>query len=300
MEKGLILALFASVSFAVCAIIIRKTVAQTGESFTAMVISVFIGIPFFAVALFFSGEWSKLFSVSSRAFISLGIAGIIHFIVGRWLSYSALRFIGANKTTPLLMTNPFYTVTFSILFLQESLTIYLVLGLLCIFAGAALITTEKESVSEERQEALFSNNVKGILVALGAALCWGITPILIKPAVTEIGSPVVGAFISYVTASIVTALLFLRRQHREYMGRLTLVATLLPLVISGLLASAGQLLNYTALSMSPASLISPLMGTQIFFIFFLSFLVNRQIEVFTPKVIIGMVATGVGTFFIFQ
>lgn len=300
MEKGLIFALFAAVSFAGSTVLVRKAAARTGESFTATAISVFIGIPFFAVALFISGEWHKLWFISGQAFILLGAAGIIHFIVGRQLSYNAYRLIGANKATPFIMTNTFYAVIFGVFFLNESLTVFLVLGVLCFFAGAALITIERKSISEKRQGGFFSAEVKGILAALGGALCWGATPVLIKPAIGEIGSPLVGAFVAYVIASIVMAFFFLRRQHREQMVHLSLLAALIPLVIGGIFAATGQLFNYTALSYSPASMVTPILSIHVLFIFLFSFLLNRQIEVFTPRVISGMAVTIAGTFLLFQ
>ena len=300
MEKGLIFALFAAVCFAGSVVLVRKAAARTGESFTATAISVFIGIPFFAVALFISGEWHKLWFVSGQAFILLGAAGIIHFIVGRLLSYNAYRLIGANKATPFTMTNPFYTLILGVLFLNESLTVFLILGILCIFTGAALITIERKSVSEKRQGGFFSAEVKGILAALGGALCWGITPVLIKPAIGEIGSPLVGAFVAYVTASIVMAFFFFRRQHLEEMVQLSLLAALIPLVIGGIFVATGQLFNYTALGYSPASMVAPIISTHVLFVFLFSFLFNRQIEVFTPRVISGMLVTVAGTFLLFQ
>jgi uncharacterized membrane protein len=83
------------------------------------------------------------------------------------------------------------------------------------------------------------------------------------------------------------------------MVQIPLVA-LVPLIIGGVFTSTGQLFSYTALGYSPASMIAPLMSTQVLFVFLLSFLINRQIEVFTPKVILGLVATVTGTFLIFQ
>ncbi len=300
MEKGLILALLASVSFAACAVIVRNVTARTGESFTPMAVSVFIGIPYFAAALFFAEEWSELLYVSWQAFILLGAAGIIHFVAGRELSYNAYRLIGANKATPFIMTSPFYTVIIGVLFLKESLTIIHILGILCVFAGAGLITIERKSVSEERQEVFSSAEIKGILLAMGGAICWGTSPVLVKLAVAEIASPYVRAFISYAAATIVTALLLLRKEHRRQMGKISPAAILVPIVISGILASTGQLFSYTAIFYSPVSMISPLMSTQVLFILILSFLLNRHIEVFTTKVILGMAATVAGTFLIFQ
>lgn len=61
-----------------------------------------------------------------------------------------------------------------------------------------------------------------------------------------------------------------------------------------------RLLLYTALKYSPASVVTPIRGTQVLFVFFLSFLVNRRIEVFTWKIFIGIVVTVLGTFLLFQ
>jgi drug/metabolite transporter (DMT)-like permease len=300
MEKGLIFALLASVSFAGSVVFVRKATDQTGESFTPTAISVFMGLPFFAIALFITGEWSKLLSASGRALLLLGAAGIIHFIVGRFLGYSSYRLIGANKATPFVMTNPFYTVIFGVLFLSELLTVYLVLGVICIFTGVALISTERKSVLDEEPRALSRMEVKGILPALGAALCWGTTPILIKPALAEIGSPFAGAFVSYVVASVVMVFFFFRGQHREQMGKIPVFMALISMLISAIFSSAGQLFLYIGLSYSPASMVNPLISTHILFIFLFSFLLNRQIEVFTLKIILGMVAIVAGTFLIFQ
>ena len=295
------MALCASVCFASCAVIIRKATAGARESFTATAISVFVGIPFFAVAISIAGDWGELLTVSWQALILLGAAGIIHFVAGRQLSYNALRFIGANKATPFIMTNHFYTVILSVIFLNESLTATLILGVIFIFGGAALITVEKRSVSEG-SEGASRTEVKGILVSLAAAVCWGVTPILIKSAAAELASPSARAFISYTVASIVMACLYFRRQQREQMTELMglpLAANFITVLFGGLLACGGQMLGFTALGISPASMLAPLMSTQILFILVLSFLLNRQIEVFTPKVIMGMVATVAGTIFIF-
>ena len=299
MEKGLIFALFAAVSFAVNAVLVRKVASQTGESFTATAITVFIGIPFFAAWLSLSAEWSKLWSLSGQGFILLAAAGIIHFVIGRLLAYNSFRLIGANKGNAFLSTIPFYTVFCGVLFLNESITISLVFGVLCIAGGAALVTIERKSLSGEKQRGVSGTEFKGILTALGAALCWGITPVLIKPAVEEIGSPSVGAFVSYIAASIVMAFFFLRRQHRQQMVQPRFFAALISLVISGIVLSMGQLFNYTALGHSPASMVAPLISTNVLFVYLLSFLINRNIEVFTLKVILGMVVMVIGAFLIF-
>jgi drug/metabolite transporter (DMT)-like permease len=300
MENGLALALIAAFFFALCVVVVRQATTQAGESFTTMLASIYAGALFFTISLFFTGEWSKVAAASWGAIALLAAAGVVHFIAGRLLSYDAYRLIGANKATPFVMTNPFYTILFSVLFLKESLTIFTILGVLCIFVGAASLTTEKRSISEPKRSGLFSTETKGILIALAGAVCWGISPVLIKPAVVEMGSPFAAAFISYAAASIIISVYSLRRHQRERIARVSRLGILKPVIISAVFASAGQLFSFMALAKSPASLVSPIIATNGLFIFFLSFLLNRKIELFTPKIIIGIVATVAGAFLIFH
>ncbi len=295
----MILAIIAAVSFSAGIVLVRKTAGEAGESFSVTAISVFVGIPFFAIAIIASGEWSHLIGISWRAVALLGSAGIIHFIFGRLLGYNAFRLIGANRATVYTMTNRFYTVLFSALFLGEEITYFIVFGVLLMFAGAVLITLERKG-GKEKRKGLSRDEVKGILLALAAALCWGVTPILIKPGVAEIGSSSAGAFVSYCAATVAIGLLLLNGQRRKQLTQLPFKKSVLPMATAGAFTAGGQLLYYTALGMSPASVVTPLLSIQVLFIFFFSFLINRRIELFTPKVFIGMGATLAGTFLLFQ
>lgn len=295
----MILAIIAAVSFSAGIVLVRKTAGEAGESFSVTAISVFVGIPFFAIAIIASGEWSHLIGISWRAVALLGSAGIIHFIFGRLLGYNAFRLIGANRATVYTMTNRFYTVLFSALFLGEEITYFIVFGVLLMFAGAVLITLERKG-GKEKRKGLSRDEVKGILLALAAALCWGVTPILIKPGVAEIGSSSAGAFVSYCAATVAMGLLLLNGQRRKQLTQLPFKKSVLPMATAGAFTAGGQLLYYTALGMSPASVVTPLLSIQVLFIFFFSFLINRRIELFTPKVFIGMGATLAGTFLLFQ
>jgi drug/metabolite transporter (DMT)-like permease len=299
MDTGLVLALISSVSFAAGIVLVRKTAGEAGESFSVTAVSVFIGLPFFAIAIFASGDWIALQTISWRAVALLASAGVIHFIFGRLLGYNAFRLIGANRATVYTMTNRFYTVLFSVLFLGEPLTVYVIFGVLLMFAGAALITTEKNNSAGGKRK-LSRNEVKGILLALGAALCWGITPVLIKPGVEEVGSSIAGAFVSYVTAAIVMGFLLINRPRRQQLMQLPVKKSILPMAIAGLFTATGQLLYYTALGQGLASIVTPLLSIQVVFIFLFSLLINRKIELFTPKVIFGMAATLAGAILLFQ
>ncbi|MBI4186814.1 MAG: EamA family transporter [Chloroflexi bacterium] len=300
MDKGLVFALLGAAAFAGSTVFIRRGVAWTGESFTAVAISIFLGVPFFAVATSIAGEWHKLWSISGQGFILLATAGIIHFIAGRLLGFNAYRLIGANKSTALLRSGPLYTVVVGVAFLNEPLTSSLIIGVLCISAGATLISTERKSIGEERQGGWLSRReIRGLFSALGAAVFWGISPILIRIVAEDLNAPSVSALVSYVAASIVMAVFFIGRQYRNQLGQLRLPSAIAWLVIGGALVSVAHFFNYSALGHSPASIVAPIMSTSVLFTFLFSFLLNRDIELFTVKVIIGMLATIVGTFFLF-
>jgi drug/metabolite transporter (DMT)-like permease len=300
MEIGLIIALISALSFSIGIVMVRRTAGEAGESFSVTALSIFIGIPFFAVALVISGEWNDLIHVSGKALGMLAAAGVIHFIIGRLLAYDSFRLIGANRSTPFIQTSPIYAIILSLVFLQEQPTGFIILGALFMLAGAYLITREKKSFSGEVKKKFTRDEVKGILLALGAAICWGVTPVLIKPAVTEIGSSAAGTFIAYATATVIIGLLLLKKPRLSNLKKLPFKKSLLPMCIAGLFTAFGQLMYFISLETSPANIIAPLMSIQILFIFFLSLLINRRMEIFSWKVVLGMLLTLVGTIFLFQ
>jgi drug/metabolite transporter (DMT)-like permease len=224
---------------------------------------------------------------------------IIHFIIGRLWAYDAFRIIGANRATPITQISPIPTVILSWIFLQEQPTVYIIFGALCMMSGVILVGGEKSRPAGEKKPAR-RDEVKGILLSLGAALCWGITPVLIKPAVEQVGSAVVGNLITYATAGIGIGLLSINRKRWNNFRRLSFKKNILPMAIAGLFTAAGQLLYFAALEKSQANIIAPLISIEVLFIFVISFFVNRRNEVFTVKVALGMLAMVAGTFLLFR
>ncbi len=299
MNTGLVLALVAAVAFAFGIVLARKTAGDAGESFTVTALSIFAGIPLFAIAISISGSWTNLIQVTLVSLAMLAVAGIIHFVVGRTIAYDAFRIIGANRATPITQLSPIVTVLLSWIFLQEKTTLSIVFGALCMMAGVFLVTQEKSQPAGEKKTSR-RDEVKGILLSLGAAVCWGVTPVLIKPAIGEIGSSSVGNFISYMSAGIIFALFFMNQKKRDNFRRLSFKKNLLPMIIAGLLTAAGQLFYFAALQKTQANIVSPLVSIEVLFIYVISYFVNRRSEVFTLKIALGMAAMVAGTFLLFR
>jgi len=294
MEIGIIFALLAAVIFAASNVFLRRGVSGAGESSSALLIAIFVGLVLFSSMMFFTGEWDKVWSLSAQGWMLLGGAGIIHFVIGRYLTYTSVRLIGANKAIAITRSNMLYAVTFGIVLLNEPLTIPLVAGVVCLTTGVTLVSTERKSANTIETGEPAGVLVKGVVYALIAGLLWGISGIPIKLAMAEIGSPLAGAFVSFIPPSIIMAGLLLRQQQREEMAKLSR-SSLTFLIVSGLLTSISQLSRYAALSYSPVSLVQPLLSTNVLFLLLFSFLLNRHIEVFTMKVITGIVVTVIGS-----
>jgi uncharacterized membrane protein len=300
MQTGLIFSLLAAIGWAINTVVVRKISTQTGESFSATIISIFLGVPFFAIVLSISGEWYILANISVRAYLLLAGAGIIQLCGGRLLNYNAIRLIGTNKAGPLVATTPVFVAILSVFFLDELLTVFPTMGILLIVVGAVLISSEKKIAGDTARNSSRRNEVKGIAMAISAAILLGVSSVMVKSALNEIGSPYIGVFIFFVAAAFGMALLLINVGHRKDLSDVTSPSILLPLIGTGILAAGTQLLFYIGMSKSPVSLVSPLLSTNVLFVFLISFLFIRRLELFTVKVFLGIVTIVIGAFFIFQ
>jgi drug/metabolite transporter (DMT)-like permease len=299
MNTSLILALLAAFTFAIGIVMVRKAAGNAGEAFTVTAMSIFTGIPFFAIAISASGGWTNLIQISWKPLVMLAAAGIIHFVIGRLTAYESWRLIGANRGTPITQLSPIPTLILSWIFLAETPTYYVVFGVLCMMAGVILISQEKGNPAGEKKLQA-SIQLKGILLSLVAALCWGITPVLIKPGVEQAGSAAVGSFISYLAGGLGIGLLLFNDKRRNNFARLSFKKNILPMAIAALFTAGGQLLYYIALGKGQANTIAPLVSIEVLFIYVISYFVNQRGEVFTLTIAIGMLAMVVGTFLLFR
>ena len=76
-------------------------------------------------------------------------------------------------------------------------------------------------------------------------------------------------------------------------------SSLLPIAIGSVAVAIAQLFRYLAFEYSPISLVAPIAGTSPLFVLPLSFIINRSIETFGIRIIIGTFAAVIGVFLIF-
>jgi len=66
-------------------------------------------------------------------------------------------------------------------------------------------------------------------------------------------------------------------------------------ILTGLLSMAANLARYAALNLAPASIVQPLVWTYPVILLFLSFLMNRNLEMFNWIVVVGTITVVAGS-----
>ena len=298
METGLIFAVLVAVFYGLGDNFARRGVLRAGESYTTFLLSLLIGILFVLVIITVRTEWGILWHISGRAFTLLGAAGIMQFIGGRFLYFSAVRRIGVNKAGVISRISIPIAVILGIIILNEAVSATLILGVLFIIQGVILTGLERKSARNLNGESVpHRAQVNGILLTLTAGFFWGISGIFIRPALQEIESPFVGSLISYGSALVVIAAFLFGKEPREKLAQLNRPA-IAPIIITGVLISAANIFKYIALSLIPVSLVVPIVATTVIYLYVFAFLINRKVEVFTPKIITGILLAAAGTIII--
>lgn len=294
---GLVMALLAAVGFAAHNTFMRKGIHRSGEAFSPIPISTFMGTVLFTLPLFILGETGKLTSLSWVGVGSLAGAGVIHFVIGRILAYTSFQFIGVNRAAPIITCNTAIAALLGIFLLGEELTPLLILAFLLIIAGVFVISTANPSKTG-KLDMPKGSLAKGVFAALGTAICWGTSPLLIKIGLAEANSPLLAVFVSYLASAVVAASLLFNPRNNKKLRRLDRTS-LIPIIIAAVAVTVAQILRYTALDYSPISIVAPIMSIHVLFAFPLSFFINREIEAFGSRVIGGAITVVIGVFLMF-
>jgi drug/metabolite transporter (DMT)-like permease len=295
---GQFFALLTGLGFAGNNVFIRQAVFRTKESGSSVFISILFGAVVFSLVFAISGNTSQLITASPKALAVLAGAGVIHFILGRWLLYYSLKLIGANRAGPLLSSSTLVSVILGITIMDDPFTWSLAFGVCFIIVGVVLVSSESSGNKISDSTTVKGNMVKGVAAGLLAGICYGVTPVLVKIAIDEGNSPYTAIFISYLTALL---LVLIHRLISRKFGELIVFyrRAMVPMSLGVVSTTMAQLCRYLALDYSPVSVVSPLNSTSNLFTVVLSFAINRKIEVFTWKIIVGAILVVSGVVFIF-
>jgi drug/metabolite transporter (DMT)-like permease len=135
---GGFLALLSAFTFAFNNASVRRGVLS-GSVFQAMAITVPIGVPIFLIAALMLGSLKGLpqFPTSSLAWLAL--AGVMHFVWGRYCNYRATQAMGAILVGPVQQASMIFTLTLAIWLLGETLTPLRAIGIVLVVLGPSIL-----------------------------------------------------------------------------------------------------------------------------------------------------------------
>lgn len=261
----------------------------TGTVIQALCITVPVGAPFLLFLAFIFGSAGEAFNFSATAYMWLCLAGINHFIAGRFFNYWAVQHMGTNLTGPIQQIDIVVALALAIWLLGEYLTPLRIIGILLIVCAPML--TFKSDMAQARgkgpRKLKFTPQLgKGYLGAILSGIAYGVSPILVRAGLQEAspGASLAGGAISYAAAAVVLlgfVALTGRTRETVSMDRTALGW----FVFAGISVSFAQAFRYAALALVPVAVVAPILRVGLVFRLVFSWLLNRDHEVFSAGVI---------------
>src|SRR5207247_757452 len=143
---GGLLAICSAATFAFNNASVRRGVL-TGTVGQAMAITVPLGAPLFFLAALATGHLGAVMEFSPKALLALSLAGILHFVWGRYCNYRATRAIGTNLVAPIQQVNLVVSLGLAIWLLGEELTALRILGIALVLIGPSITMREEKSAA---------------------------------------------------------------------------------------------------------------------------------------------------------
>lgn len=292
---GALVALLSAFAFSMNSVLVRRGVVGASAAQGAF-ISVLIGVPLFALAALIAGQIFRLGHFDLRAYGFLALAGVVHFVLGRFFNYQAIAAIGAARTAPLQTLQIPYTVLVALVVLGEGVTFWMWGGIALVMVGPAIMVERPRAAvpAVEAQGAIALRQREGYLFAVLSSVAYGTSPILIRAALSgEAGLAIAGGLISYAAAAgLLLAGLILPSQR-------SLIGAFRPAAVraffgAGVAIFLAQMLRFIALSLAPVAVVATLQRASILFTLMFSWLMNRELELLTGRLVVGVVISVAG------
>lgn len=274
----ILLALGTAMAFAVSLVLVRMGVNESSP-LVALVVTLTVN-----VAILWGYNLLRYeFVVDLWAWRYFILAGVFAPVLARLCNYIGIERVGVNLSVPISNANPMVSVVLAVLFLGETLSPLGTPGVVAVVLGGSLLATVGRSSDAEIRLRYF-------VFPLLAMFLFGTAQVIRKIALAYVAYPVVGAAVS-MTVSWVIALAYVGVRG----GALPLDRRALRYFLpAGVFSSLGVALLYTALELGKVVIVTPMLNTSPLFALGLTYLLVREGELFTWRVLTGTVSIVVG------
>jgi drug/metabolite transporter (DMT)-like permease len=88
-------------------------------------------------------NFREITTLAIMAFAWFALGGLFNFAFGRLLNTVSIQLVGVTRATPLFNTAALFATILAIVFLDETITPWLIVGTISIVSGIMLITSEQ-------------------------------------------------------------------------------------------------------------------------------------------------------------
>ncbi|POF34506.1 DMT family transporter [Roseibium marinum] len=284
---GALLAFASAAFFGLNNATIRRGVLK-GSVLQAMAVTVPLGIPLFIVFAVFMDGFTALEDWSLDAWMWMVLAGVVHFVIGRYGNYRATQALGSTLSAPVQQLSILIALFLGFQFLGDTVNTVNVVGILLVIVGPMmLMRRRKAAVSRGKEKGFEPQYLAGMVWGVICAIGYGTSPLFIAfglGAEGTLADSTAGVLVSYVAASIVVVLLVLAAGGRTYMATLDR-ASFGWFLLSALFVALSQMLRYLALAVAPISVVVPIQRLSVVFRLIFNAALNREHEILDTWVI---------------
>lgn len=273
-----------SAFFAGVTSILAKVGVKDVDSHVATAIRTIIVLIFSWVMVFIIGSQSEIVNIDEKAFLFLILSGLS--TGASWLCYfKALQLGDVNKVVPIDKSSTILTMILAFIFLNEKITINMVIGMIGIAIGTYLMIQKTEGVEKV---------VKGkawLVYAILSALFASLTSILGKVGIENVESNLGTAIRTIVVLIMAWIIVFATKKQGDV--KKIDKRSLIFIVLSGIATGASWLCYYKALQDGLASIVVPIDKLSILVTILFAYVFLK--EKLSPKSLFGLVLIVVGT-----
>lgn len=303
---GILFAACGAFTFALNNVAMRRGVV-TGSVLQGMAMTVPIGGVSFLIMAAAFGELGQLGAFPMVAATWLAGQGIVHFVFGRYCNYRSNQLMGVNLAAPVVQLQVPFAMLMAVAALHEKFTVLQALGSILMLGGSFITQTNAAGPriergrpppsSQPRPEPAFRPRIAlGYGCALGAAMCYGASPLMARVAFLDAprAGTAAGGCLAYAAATLAFSLiLFKPGAWRDI--KATKRENLPWFLASAVLVAISQAFVYASLAAAPVMVVTPILQLSLVFRLLLSQWINRDFEVMNTAVLVGALTAVLGS-----
>jgi len=295
---GALLALASAATFGLNSAALRRGVL-TGGVLQAMAITVPLGVPLFLLANAIVGNLGTLAHFSLPSWAWFALAGVVHFIIGRYGNYRATRALGSTLSSPMHMLSVPIALALALIFLDEVMTPLRLVGFILVMTGPLVAVRGQGRGKKHNKNNHFHPQLgEGIFWGAVCAVGYGSSPLFIVKGLGPdrvLLDSLAAGLVSYTAAAFVITIVVAFAGGIAFMRDLDRTARNW-FAVSGMFVFVSQMLRYMALAVAPVTIVVPIQRLSVVFRVIFSWLINREHEVLTAQVLAGIAISLLGAF----